>query len=155
MKKQFLKLQFIIVLFLLLGIQQSCTVEDDGLSLIEEVENIMQTENGWEITLFMDSEENETYLFSDYTFVFKDNGTLTASTGSNTFDGTWSITDSDSYDDDDGSSDDVDFNISFNLDNNLDELTDDWDIITKSENKIELIDISGDGDTEYLSFEKL
>lgn len=137
-----------------MGIPQSCTVEDDGLSLIEELENMMQTENGWEISLFMDSEENETYLFSDYTFVFKDNGTLTASTGSNTFEGTWSITDSDSYDDDD-SSDDVDFNINFNLDNNLDELTDDWDIITKSENKIELIDISGDGDTEYLSFEKL
>ncbi len=154
MIKYLLKLRFIILPLFLLGIPQSCTVEDDGLSLIEELENMMQTENTWEITRFMDVEEDETYLFTAYEFKFNDDGTLTASNDTNTFNGTWSISDSDSSDDDD-SSDDVDFNISFNLGNNLDELTDDWDIITKSENKIELIDISGDGDTEYLTFEKL
>ncbi len=60
--------------------------------------------------------------------------------------------DDDSYDDD---SDDLDFNIVFQLTNDFEDLNDDWDIISHSATKIELIDVSGgNGGTDYLTFEK-
>lgn len=54
---------------------------------------------------------------------------------------------------DDDSQDDLDFN--FNLSNEFEDLSDDWDIISQSSTKIELIDVSGgNGGTDYLSFQK-
>jgi hypothetical protein len=54
----------------------------------------------------------------------------------------------------DDSSDDLDFNIFFNVANDFEDLNDDWDIISQSSSKIELIDISGgNGGTDYLTFE--
>jgi hypothetical protein len=39
--------------------------------------------------------------------------------------------------------------------NDFEDLNDDWDIISRSSTKIELIDISGgNGGTDYLTFEK-
>jgi len=75
-----------------------------------------------------------------------------ASNGTNNYTGTWSITDSNSSDD---SQDDLDFNINFNLTNDFEDLNDDWDFVSQSETKIELIDISGgNGGTDYLTLEK-
>lgn len=66
--------------------------------------------------------------------------------------GTWSIADSNSNDDNPA---DLDFNIFFNLTNDFEDLDDDWDIITRSPSRIELIDVSGGkGGTDYLTFEK-
>jgi hypothetical protein len=59
------------------------------------------------------------------------------------------------YQSNDDSQDDLDFNIYFNLTNDFEDLNDDWDFITFSETKIELIDISeGNGGTDYLTFIK-
>jgi hypothetical protein len=67
--------------------------------------------------------------------------------------GTWSITDSNSNDDD--SLDDLDFNINFTVSNQLDDLSDDWDIISYTETEIKLIDVSGgNGGTDYLTLSK-
>lgn len=75
---------------------------------------------------------------------------LNANNGTNNYDETWSISDSNSNDD---SQDDLDFN--FNLSNEFEDLSDDWDIISQSSTKIELIDVSGgNGGTDYLSFQK-
>jgi hypothetical protein len=53
------------------------------------------------------------------------------------------------------SSDDLDFNISFASPPDFEELSDDWDFISQSSSKIELIDVSGgNGGTDYLTFEK-
>ncbi|MFN7419673.1 MAG: hypothetical protein ACK5RV_02185, partial [Flavobacterium sp.] len=69
-----------------------------------------------------------------------------------TYTGVWSVTDSNSNDD---SMDDLDFNIAFTTPANFLELTDDWDIQSRTDTKIELIDISGgNGGTDYLTFEK-
>jgi len=49
----------------------------------------------------------------------------------------------------------MDFNLNFNVTNNFQDLNDDWDFISQSETKIELIDISGGGGgTDYLTFVK-
>ncbi len=115
------------------------------------VENNVQS-GTWKITKFIDSGTDETNQFSSYTFTFGENGTLSATNGSNSYTGTWSITDSNS---DDDSQDDLDFNINFNLTNNFEDLNDDWDFVSQSASKIELKDVSGgNGGTDYLTFEK-
>ncbi len=106
----------------------------------------------WKITKFIDSGNDETSNFNGYLFVFADNGQVSASNGSNSYSGSWSITDSNSNDD---STEDLDFNLNFNTSNGFEDLNDDWDFISQSATKIELIDVSGGGGgTDYLTFEK-
>lgn len=131
--------------------QFSCT-EDQNPDK-KEIE-IIQSEvivGTWKITLFEDSGVNETAHFAGYSFQFSDLGVINASNGSSSYSGTWSV----ESDDDDDSPSDLDFNIYFNLTNDFEELNDDWEIVTHTATKIELRDISGgDGDVEYLTFEK-
>lgn len=143
----------------LVAIIISCTTlscnKDDNSS--NETKNQIETnvQNGnWRITKFIDSGTDETNHFTGYNFTFNSSGTLNANNGSNDYNGTWSVTNSNSNDDDDNHSD-LDFNIHFNLTNQFEELNDDWDIISHSTTKIELIDVSGgNGGTDYLTFEK-
>lgn len=134
----------------------SCSTDDSNNSgngnsgSIESSEEITQT-GTWRVTNFIDSGNNETSDFNGFVFTFASSGTLTASNGTITYNGTWSITNSSS-----SSSDDLDFNIFFNVseDNDFEDLNDDWDIVSISDNKIDLIDISGgNGGTDLLTFE--
>ena len=120
---------------------------------IENVENTVQ-EGAWKIISFIDSGDDETYHFANFKFTFNENGVILADNGDIVYEGTWSISDSNSNDDSPDS--DVDFNIFFNLSNEFEELNDDWDIISRTDNKIELIDISGgNGGTDILTFERM
>ncbi|TBN01411.1 hypothetical protein EYD45_13485, partial [Hyunsoonleella flava] len=99
-----------------------------------------------------DSGENETSDFTGYNFSFNSDGSLVATNGTDTLTGTWSVTDDSS-----SSDDDIDFNIFFPVPdtNDFEDLNDDWDIISYTSTKIELIDISGgNGGTDNLIFEK-
>ncbi len=133
-----------------LFIFNSCSNDDDinnnnPQEIIEIVEG-----NTFIITKFIDSGTDETGYFSCYSFTFNSDGSLVATSNTNTYTGTWSVTNSSS----DDSSNELDFNINFNLTNNFEELNDDWDIISSTQNKIELIDVSGgNGGTDYLTFE--
>jgi hypothetical protein len=135
----------------------SCSNDDDDNSNSSTDTNQTNIENTvqagtWMVTKFIDSGEDETNNFSGYSFTFNDNNTLVATNGTNSYDGSWSITDSNSSDD---SIDDLDFNISFTTPSDFEELTEDWDIISRTDTKIELIHISGgNGGTDYLTFEK-
>jgi len=132
----------------------SCSSNDDDPP-IDQIQNQVKTnlQSGtWGITRFIDSGDDETNHFTGYNFTFGSNGTLTAANGSNTYNGTWSITDSNSNDD---SQDDLELVINFNLTNDFEDLNDDWDFVSQSSVKIELIDISGgNGGTDNLTFEK-
>jgi hypothetical protein len=150
-----LKLVMLLVLSFTL-MSSSCSSDDDNnpLDNSAEIQNITNTaETGdWVITYFYDTDSDETSNFTGYTFTFGDTGTLTATNGANTYSGTWSVTNSSSSDD---SSNDIDFNINFASPPNFEDLSDDWDIISYSSTKIELIDVSGgNGGTDYLTFEK-
>jgi hypothetical protein len=154
-----LLLKATLVIFIYTGLAMSCDKDDDDNNQqqngdTQQIENT--AENGeWRITYYYDSDQVETDNFDGYTFTFNDNGALVAVNGSTTVTGTWSVTDSNSSDDDGGSSD-VDFNIFFASPNNFEELSDDWDIISVSNSKIELTDVSGgNGGTDFLTFEKL
>ncbi|WP_075351981.1 META domain-containing protein [Algoriphagus marinus] len=131
----------------------SCTKEDDDPTntIKQQVEVSVQNGN-WRITKFIDSGTDETNHFTGYNFRFNSSGVLNATNGTNNYNGTWSITGSNSNDD---SKDDLDFNIFFNLTNDFEEINDDWDIVSHSSKKIELIDVSGgNGGTDLLTFEK-
>ncbi len=130
----------------------SCSSEDQDLTTPNAIRENVQS-GIWIITSFIDSEKDETNHFTGYQFTFDASGTLIASNGNNRYEGTWSITESNSND---GSTEDMDFNINFNLANDFEDLNDDWDFISLSANKMELIDISGgNGGTDYLTFEKI
>ena len=113
----------------------------------------------WRITYFFDTDSEETGNFNNYDFTFGSGNVLTATNGTNTYTGSWSVTNDHSNSNDDSghhSSNDLDFNIAFGSPANFAELSDDWDIISYSANKIELIDVSGgNGGTDYLTFEKV
>ena len=131
----------------------SCNKDDDNPSNNTETTVQSNVQSGtWRITKFIDSGNEETNHFSGYNFTFNSSGVLNANNGTNNYDGTWSISDSNSNDD---SHDDLEFNINFNLTNDFEDLNDDWDFISQSPTKIELIDVSGGNDgTDYLTFEK-
>ncbi len=142
----------IVFIFLISFSITSCSSDDDNdnsnSTFQETVENNTQT-GTWRITKFIDSGIDETSDFSGYNFTFNGTGALNANNGTNSFDGTWTISS-------DGSDlDDLDLNIVFNLRNDFDDLTDDWDFISQTSTKIELIDIGGGGEPDdLLTFER-
>jgi len=123
----------------------------DDVKAIEAIESDMAS-GSWRITRYMDSGNDETSNFSGYNFTFSSSGTLSATNGTTTFSGTWSVTDSNSNDD---SVDDVDFNIYLSATGNFEDLNDDWDISSHSSSSLSLIDVSGgNGGTDELIFTK-
>ncbi|MGS2725362.1 hypothetical protein ACU8DI_02045 [Psychroserpens sp. BH13MA-6] len=138
-----------------------CSNDDDDGNPNNNSQQIVQIESTaesgtWRITNFNDSGQNETSDFNGYDFSFNADGTLVATNGSNTVNGTWSVTDDSNSNDDSSSDDDIDFNIFFPVpeSNNFEDLNDDWDIIAISSTTIELIDVSGgNGGTDLLTFE--
>ena len=153
MKYQKIKYLWIILLFLsfeMISCSDNGESDPDLLSK-QQVEDNMNSGN-WRIAKFIDSGKDETNHFTGYGFIFNQNGVLTSDNGINSYEGTWNISDSNSNDD---SKDDLDFNILFNLTNDFEDLNDDWDILSVSASKIELMDVSGgNGGTDFLTFEK-
>ncbi len=152
MKSLFFKCILVFVLFFSFS---SCSNDDDDNSNSDtnqtNIENTVQA-GTWRVTNFIDSGDDETNNFSGYTFTFNASNSLVAENGNTTNNGSWSITDSNSSDD---SMDDLDFNISFASPQDFEELSEDWDIISRIDTKIELIHVSGgNGGTDYLTFEK-
>lgn len=135
--------------FFFSGILASCKNDNDNAQ--ERIENNVAS-GTWRITEFIDSGDPETHHFTGFNFDFDESGVVTASNGTLTYTGTWSITDSNS--DDDGL-DDLDFNLSFPQTNEFQDLNDDWDILSESSTQIELTDVSGGGGgTDFLTFGK-
>jgi hypothetical protein len=122
----------------------------------KQITNI-STDGTWIVSSYIDDGDDETSDYSTFRFNFLEDGVLNAtdllSSNSNPYVGTWSITDSNSNDDD--SLDDLDFNINFTVSNQLDDLSDDWDIISFTDTEIKLIDVSGgNGGIDYLTLSK-
>lgn len=129
---------------------------DDNSQEISQIENEVQS-GTWRISSYIDSGDNETSDFNGYNFTFTTDGSLVATNGTITYNGTWSVTNSSNSSDDSSGDDDIDFNIFFPVsdDHDFEDLNDDWDIISHSNTTISLMDISGgDGSTDILVFEK-
>ncbi len=132
----------------------SCSEEDLATTNTQTQVQTNVKSGTWRISKFIDSGTSETNHFTGYNFTFNNSGVLNATNGANSYDGTWSVTDSDNSDDDD-SQDDLDFNINFSLSNDFEDLSDDWDFVSQSATKIELVDVSGgNGGIDSLTFER-
>jgi uncharacterized lipoprotein YehR (DUF1307 family) len=139
----------VVVLLFVIACKKDDTSKTDQTQI--QIQNSVQS-GTWKITKFIDSGVDETVHFTGYNFTFNASGALSAVSNSNSYTGTWGITDSNSNDD---TQSDLDFTINFNLTNDFQDLSDDWDFISNSTTKIELIDVSGgNGGTDYLTFEK-
>jgi hypothetical protein len=129
----------------------SCKKEDNPKSdTVSGVTNLA-TDGTWKITYFFDSSD-ETSNFAGYNFTFGNDNVLTASNGTNSYTGTWSVTDSNS---DDDNLNELHFNVAFSSPANFEDLTDDWNFVEKTETLMKLSDVSGgNGGTDFLTFEK-
>ena len=150
-----MKNRFLIATILTLSVVLTSCSSDDTISIdsldIQQVADVTK-DGSWRISSYIDSGKDETSDYNGYSFDFADNGLLSATNGSNTYNGSWSVTNDSSSS---SSQDDIDFNIFFSAPENFEELSDDWDIVSVSNSKIELIDVSGgDGETDSLTFIK-
>lgn len=104
----------------------------------------------WEISYFWDQDKDETHHFTGFQFEFGTDGSVSASNGSVTKSGTWSVHDS---------SDDshVEFDLHFaGSSDQFDDISDDWHVVEQSNRLIRLEDVSGGSSlTEYLDFKKI
>lgn len=141
----------IFVLFALIGLF-ACKEEPDDTRIYSNAEISQALAIGaWRISQYIDSGTDKTGTFSGYSFTFHVNGTLSATKGSSTAYGNWSVTDSLGDDNPGG----LDLNISFTAPAIFEDLSDDWDIKYVSNLRVELEHVSGgNGGTDILKFEK-
>jgi len=151
MKKLFL-IPGLFCLFML-NVASMCSSDDNSSSADPAPVINTATQGTWRISSYVDSGNNETSNFAGYNFTFGPSNVLSATNGTNTYNGTWSVT-ADSSNDDNPSSD-LDFNIAFASPANFADLTDDWDVVSHTATTISLIDVSGgNGGTDTLVFTK-
>lgn len=98
----------------------------------------------WKVSFYQEDGVNETSDFSTYEFIFSSDGAVIASIAGVSMNGSWSTSKDDDH---------IDFNLSLQVP--LDELSDDWEVLSNTSDKIELKDVSGDGSVELLTFQKI
>jgi heat shock protein HslJ len=121
----------------------ACGNLDDDASPSNSNSNNSTTPAGsWKVTWFWDKDKDETHKFSGYSFEFQSGGSLVATSGSNTYNGTWSKNSSGSK-----------LTINITGSDALDEMTDDWLLDEMTNSSIKLRD-DNDEHLEELFLEK-
>ena len=116
---------------------------------IQEIKNAVSS-GMWVVTFYFDTDHEETNNFSTYGFSFNTTGSMSATNGVDTYNGTWSVTNSSS------NNGDIHFNIMFSSHPDFIEISDDWKVLEYSNTKVELTDVSGgNGGVDFLTFERL
>lgn len=99
----------------------------------------------WIVALYMDDTDNETANYTGFELDFAADGTVVATNGSDTVNGTWDVISG-------GTKVVLDFGTVIPFD----EFNDDWDVFMVEPARVELRDVSGgDGTLDILVFEKL
>jgi hypothetical protein len=101
----------------------------------------------WFVSEYLDDGIDETAPYNGYTLTFSAGGSVVATNGTNTFNGTWAVT---------SPGGDLDLTLDFGTQIPFDEFNDDWDVLNFTNNIVELEDVSGGGGgTDNLTFQKL
>jgi hypothetical protein len=139
-----MKTKLLSLLFLALMIFSACHKNDDVSPSITELTSVV-TSGTWRVTWFYEDKRHQTYIFSGYTFTFDGGGVVLAIKGSSTVVGYWAkgIDDSKSK-----------LLLAFTSPSYFEELNEDWLVIESTFTKIRLQHTSGNGDTDYLTFER-
>ena len=143
------KLKLISILSLLLFVSIGCTDEDDDTNQVSSPTEISSTvaDGTWIVTLYKEAEIVQTANYSGYSFTFATDGSLSATNGITTQSGDWST-----YIDSGYTKLDLMFDA---LDGPFEEISEDWNVISRTDIKIELKHVSGgDGSIDYLTLEK-
>ncbi len=143
------KFKLFSILSLLLFVSIGCSDIDDTSTQVSNPTEITSTvtDGSWVVTLYKEGDVIQTSNYSGYSFTFGSDGSLSATNGSTTQSGDWST-----YAD----SGNTKFNIMFEaLDGPFEEISEDWNVISRTATKVELKHVSGgDGSIDYLTFEK-
>ena len=139
-------IQKFLPLFLLSSVAfASC--DDKSSSNNSNNNNVTPASGIWKVSYFFDKQD-ETSNYSSYTFEFGSNGSLTASNGSQTYNGTWAT----GIDD---SSNKFLIDFSGTIPSSLSDLEEDWQIIKIESNFMHFEHTSGgNGATDVLKFRK-
>ena len=143
------KLKLISILSLLLFVSIGCSDDDDTSTQVSNPTEITSTvtDGQWVVTLFKEDDVVQTSNYSGYSFTFDADGSLSATNGVTTQSGDWST-----YTDSGYTKLDIMFTA---IDGPFEEISEDWNVISKTATKIELKHVSGgDGSIDYLTFEK-
>lgn len=95
----------------ILNVASMCSSDDSSSSTDPTPVINTATQGTWRFTSYVDSGTDETNHFTGYNFTFGASNVLTATNGTNTYTGTWSVVVDNSNDDNPSS--DLDFNIAF------------------------------------------
>lgn len=140
-----------IIILLAIVVFASCSSEDDsGNANSSEFQQINTTlpQGEWMVSKLIDGNSDHTANFESFVFNFNEDGTVIATNDLFSESGTWVY--------DNASSDMEELVLQFSEITPFDEINDDWEIVSVSNAKIELSDISGgDGDIELLTLTKL
>jgi hypothetical protein len=113
---------------------------------VNDTELVAALTNGdWYVTYFFD-DTDETADFADYVFNYATDGTATATNSGGTTNGVWFTSAGDETE--------LELNLNFGTLDPLDELAEDWDVLEVTNEIIRLKDRSGDGSTDFLTFER-
>jgi hypothetical protein len=147
MKK--LKLISILSLLFVLNVASMCSDDDDTSSQVSNPTEITSTlaDGQWIVTLYKENDVVKTNNYSGYNFTFGTDSALSATNGTTTQSGDWST-----YADSGYTKLDMMFTA---LDGPFEEISEDWNVISRTATKIELKHVSGgDGSSDYLTLEK-
>lgn len=131
-------------------ILNSCGSDDNNSITQEALVALVQNTiaNGsWDVSLFSENGTNKTEDFNGYTFVFTPSNAIVVTQNSDTFPGLWSLG---------VDSGKAKFILNFFATNGpLEEISEDWQIIDASTNRIQLSHVSGgNGTTDLLTFQR-
>lgn len=133
----------------------SCHSEEDETAAdtlqIIAITTAMQ-QGTWHVTNYLDHGDDKTDNFTGFNFTFAAGNALTATNGTNTYTGIWTVTDTPN--DDQSPNNKIDFNITFSAPAHFEDITDDWDIVSRTATKIVMIDIGSSGSVDNITFEK-
>ena len=147
MKK--LKLISILSLLFVLNVASMCSDDDDTSTQVSNPTEIASTlaDGQWIVTLYKENDVVQTSNYSGYNFTFGTDSALSATNGTTTQSGDWST-----YADSGYTKLDMIFTA---LDGPFEEISEDWNVISRTATKIELKHVSGgDGSIDYLTLEK-
>ncbi|WP_181899508.1 hypothetical protein [Flagellimonas nanhaiensis] len=116
----------------------------DGGNGNDDLEAIL-TDGVWIVASYTEDTDDQTANYNGYELTFDANGSVSASNGSNTNSGTWSVFSSGNQ-----------MTLDFGTDMPFDEFNDDdWDVISVSDTQVVLQDVSGgNGGTDTLTLQK-
>ncbi len=126
----------------------ACTKDDNNSNgtITTTTVNSTVTTGTWRVTNFSEDGTDETAHFNGYAFTFAAGGVLTASNGISNVAGTWNTGTDDSK---------VKFVIVILSPSGFEDLSEDWQVIERTDTRIKLQHISGgNGGTDLLTFER-